>query len=133
VKRLLARGSGPMLVWGLILTALWVVGWSVFATDTTTVALGAWMGGSVLAWAAWTWTRERRAGRAADAELGAVIDGSHATALLGLAIVCALLATVFGPWLAYVAAGMALVALGGLVREHRASRAALEHVEGRRR
>ncbi|HWI06829.1 MAG TPA: hypothetical protein VNT54_04880 [Solirubrobacteraceae bacterium] len=128
MKRIVARGSGAVLVWGVNLTILWIVAWAVFDVDATTVVLGAWMAGSVVVWAAVTWWRERRAGTPADEQPLAVVDGSHATALLGVAIVAALLATQFGPWLAYVSAGLALVAAGGLVRERRAARASVEQV-----
>lgn len=133
MKKVVERGSGALLIWSLILAVLWVVAWAIFQPDWETVMLGAWMAGSVLFWAAVTLWRERRAGRPADEEPLVVIDASHATALLGLAVTGMFLSIVFGPWLAYVSGGAILVALGGLVRERRASRRTLDQVrEGRR-
>jgi hypothetical protein len=133
VKRIVSRGSGAILLWGLNLTVLWAVSWAIFDADATTVTLGAWMAGSVLLWAALTWRRERRNPGPADEEPTAILDGSHATVLLGVAIFSAVLATQFGPWLAYASAGMALVAAGGLIRERRAERATLEQSREARR
>ncbi len=128
MKRVVSRGSGVVLIWALNLTILWAVAWAIFDPDAMTVALGAWMAGSVLVWAASAWWRERRAGRPSDEQPLTIVDASHATALLAIAIIAALLATQFGPWLAYISAGIALVAAGGLVRERRAARASLEQV-----
>lgn len=127
MKRIAGRGSGVVLIWAVNLAILWTVAWAVFATDVMTVALGAWMAGSVLVWAASAWWRERRAESPA-AEPAAIVDVSHATVLLAIAIIAALLATQFGPWLGYLAAGMALAAAGGLARERRAARASLEQI-----
>lgn len=133
MRPIVGRGSGAMLIWALNLTILWVVAWALFDADTATVALGAWMAGSVLVWAAAAWWRERRAGRRSDERPLAVVDSSHATALLAIAIVAALLATQFGSWLAYVSAGIAVVAVGGLVRERRAARASVERLRAAQR
>ena len=133
MRRIVSRGSGVVLIWALNLTVLWAVAWAVFDPDATTVALGAWMAGSVLVWAASAWWRERRAGGASDKHPLAVVDASHATVLLALAIIAALLSTQFGPWLAYISAGMAVAAAGGLIREHRAARASLGQVSAARR
>lgn len=133
MKRIASRGSGVLLIWAAILAVLWVVAWAIFDPDTTTFWLGFWMPASLLPYAAWAFWRERRSGTPGDVRAGAVVDGSHATALLGLAIIFALLSTEFGPWLAYVSAGMALVALGGLVREARATRETLQRVRERER
>lgn len=132
MKRIVSRASGAVLIWGVNLTILWIVAWALFDADAMTVALGAWMGGSALVWALGTRWRERRAGTPSDEGPVAVVDASHATALLAVALIAALLSTQFGPWLAYISAGMALVAAGGLVRERRAARASLEHVRRRR-
>lgn len=131
MKRAASRGSGVVLIWALNLAILWTVAWAVFAPDAMTVALGGWMVGSVLVWAASAWWRERRSGTASD-EPVTIVDASHATALLAVAIIAALLSTQFGPWLAYISAGMALVAGGGLVRERRAARASLEQIAAAR-
>ena len=131
MRRIVGRGSGAVLVWALNLTILWAVAWALFDADTMTVVLGAWMASSVFVWAGWAWSRERRAGAPGDERPVGVVDGSHATVLLGLAIFSALLSTQFGLWLTYTAAGMALIAAGGLVRERRAERASLERARGR--
>lgn len=131
MRRIVGRGSGALLVWALNLTILWTVAWALFHADTMTVVLGAWMASSAFAWAGWAWWRERRAGAPGDERPVGVVDASHATVLLGVAIFSVLLSTQFGPWLAYTAAGMALVAAGGLIRERRAERAALERAAGR--
>ncbi len=132
MKRIVARGSGVVLIWSLYLTVLWIVAWAVFDPDDMTVALGAWMAASVLVWAACTWWREHRAPAPAHERPVAVVDGSHATALIGVAIIGALLSTQFGPWLTLISAALALAAAGGLVRERRGERTSLEHVHADR-
>ncbi len=64
-------------------------------------------------------------GRNAVAEPRALPDVSPPTALLGIAIVTACVGAVFGFWLVLIGAGLGVAALGGLVREGRAQRAAL--------
>ena len=133
MKRIVSRGSGVVLIWAVNLTVLWAVAWAVFDPDAMTVALGAWMAGSVLVWAGSAWWRERRVRRPSDERPLAVVDASHATVLFAIAIIAALLSTQFGLWLAYISAGMAAAAAAGLVRERRAARASLEQVSGARR
>jgi hypothetical protein len=75
----------------------------------------------------WVGRRRRRArGEAAefDTDVRLLPDLSYATTLLGLAVFGLLLSAAFGLWLTFVSAGLAVLALGGLLREQRAMRAA---------
>lgn len=124
------RAEVVIAAWGVVLTVLWTVSWAVFSPDTDTVVMPAAAAAGVFLLAALALLRDRRHPAPSDDLPLAVHETTHATALAGVSIVGLALAFEFGPWLLYVAGGTLLVALGGLVREHRAARAALRRARG---
>ncbi|MBB4662395.1 hypothetical protein [Conexibacter arvalis] len=112
------------LGWGALMAAIMLVGLLfVGLDDADSLAL---FGGTVavmaaiavvLALAGW--------GRALHGGVRALPDLSPPTVLLGVAIVLAALGAELGLWLALIGGGLALLAIGGLVREGRAQRRAL--------
>lgn len=116
--------SGPLVVllWAAINFVIWVVGWSIFEPDAEAVAVYASGIVITLIAAALGALAHRRMKAPGDREPSAVPDSSSSAALLGIAVAAAMLATEFGPWLAYGALLAFVFAIGGLVRELRAQR-----------
>lgn len=131
MKRFMSRGEGVIAFWGLVLTVLWVLVWTVFVPNWEAVMLLAMAAGVTMLKAVWALHRERRRPAPADDEPQAFHQTSHGTALAGVAIVGLALGLEFGPWLLYLSAGLLLVALGGLVRENRAARDTISRLERR--
>ncbi|HEV2771175.1 MAG TPA: hypothetical protein VGV40_13410 [Solirubrobacteraceae bacterium] len=120
----MSRGWVVVLVLALILGAMWVVQWAFFEPGLLPFVL---LGSSSLATGAialWAFLAGRRRD-AAERELEAVPDASHATVLLGLTVLLGVLAPVLGAWVAFTAAGTGVLAIGGLIRERRSERRAL--------
>lgn len=126
----MSRGWVVVMVWAFFLAICWVVQWALFDPDLIAfVMLGAASVMTVLM-ALWALLAGGRRDAPADEGIEAVPDASHATVLLGLTVLLAVLATELGAWLAYTAAGTGALAIGGLTRERlterRAVRAARE-------
>lgn len=121
----MSRGWIALLAWGGMLGALWAVQWALFDPDLIAfVMLGAASVMTVLM-ALWALLASGRRDAPADEGIEAVPDASHATVLLGLTVLLAVLATELGAWLAYTAAGTGALAIGGLTRERLAERRAV--------
>ena len=121
----MSRGWVVVMVWALFLAICWVVQWALFDPDLIAfVMLG---GASVLTvlMALWALLAGGRRDAPADEGIEAVPDASHATVLLGLTVLLAVLAPELGAWLAYTAAGTGALAIGGLTRERLAERRAV--------
>ncbi len=119
-------------VWGLILAFWWVIQWAIFDPDLiASILLGSASLVTILM-ALWALLAARRRDAPADDDIEAVPDASHATVLLGLTVLLAVLATELGAWLAFVSVGTGALAIGGLIRERvserRAVRAAREEI-----
>jgi hypothetical protein len=118
-------GGKAVVLWALYLAILWAAAWAfgVPAVETV-VLLGA---ASVLcaATGAFAWWRGRRGvAPHGDADARLEPDLSAATAWTAVALATLAVSLVFGPWLAFMGAGMLALGVGGLVRERRAMRAA---------
>lgn len=134
IKRLLSRADAIIALWALFLLVLWVPSWAIWHPDSEVVILLAIAIGATLAKAVAATARDRVVPEPGDRHPSAVVDTTHATSLVGIAFFCAVLGLEFGPWLLYIAGGLLLVGLAGLIREHRAARQALrsgEEVEPR--
>jgi hypothetical protein len=105
--------------------------WSALLAVHTTVLIGfggdelpvLLLGGAAAAaalFALWLALRRRR-GRGATGELRAVPDVSPPAALAAVAVAGLVLGAELGTWLVLISAGLLALALGGLVRELRAS------------
>lgn len=110
--------------WGLLMATIGLVGVLFFdfaSPENVALFFGTASTMAAIAIVLWPtgWGRNLVAGARA------LPDGSPATVLLAIAIVLAAVGAVFGLWLALIAAGLGLVAIGGLLREARAQRAAL--------
>ncbi|HEU4976973.1 MAG TPA: hypothetical protein VFT50_17930 [Baekduia sp.] len=131
MRRLMGRGDVVILLWGSLLFVLWVVAWALWHPDVETVVMLAVAVGATVAKAAWATIRGLQRPEPSDDEPLAVVTTTHATSLLGVAICGVALAFEFGPWLMYLSGGLLLIAIAGLIREHRATRAGLREVAER--
>lgn len=121
----MSRGWVVVMVWAFFLAICWVVQWALFDPDLIAfVMLGAASVLTVLM-ALWALLAGGRRDAPADEGIEAVPDASHATVLLGLTVLLAVLAPELGAWLAYTAAGTGALAIGGLIRERLAERRAV--------
>jgi hypothetical protein len=111
----------PLALWGIFLSVLTGVGVVFFGTSVSTPAL---LGGAaafvlVLALALAVTRRSVQVeGGGADPE------GSPATVWLALSLALMMAGVALGLWLVFIGGGMALIGIGGVVRELRAQRAA---------
>lgn len=111
----------PLALWGLFLGVLTGVGLIFFGTSVSTPALlgGAAAFALVLALGlAVTRRSEQVEGGGTDPE------SSPATVWLALSLALTMAGVALGPWLVFIGGGMALIGVGGVVRELRAQRAA---------
>jgi hypothetical protein len=118
-------GAGrTFTAWGLVLLVVAVVLFAFHGVDTETYALLFGAAGAALATGlALLWLA--RGGRSETDEPGTVHldpDLSLSSALLGVALFLLAVSAVVGLWLALIAAGLLVAAVGGLVRERRAMR-----------
>lgn len=132
MRRLMGRGDGVMAVWATVLLVIWIPSWAIWHPDSETTILLSIAIAATYAKAAVALARERRAPGPGDRHPIAVVETTHATSLAGVAIVGLALGLEFGPWLLYVSGGLLVVAVGGLLREHRAARRMLEGAKERR-
>lgn len=117
--------------WGVVMGLIGLVGVLFFGfEDPENAALFGGVAAVMVGLAIGLWATGL--GRNLVATPRALPDSSPPVPLLALAIVCAAVGAEIGLWLVLVGAGMALVALGGLIREARAQRAALAAEEERR-
>jgi hypothetical protein len=111
----------PLALWGVFLSVLTGVGVIFFGTSVSTPALlgGAALFALVLALAlAVTRSSVQVEGGGTDPE------GSPATVWLALSVALMMAGVSLGLWLVLIGGGMALIGVGGVVRELRAQRAA---------
>jgi len=121
----MSRGWVVLLVWALILAVVWVVQWAIFDPDLIAFVLLGSASLTTAVIALWAFLAGRRRDAPAGRGLEAVPDASHATVLLGLAVVMLALAPVFGAWLAFTSVGTGVLAISGLIRERRSERRAV--------
>jgi hypothetical protein len=121
----MSGGARTFAAWGLVLLVAAAALLAFRGVDTESFALLFGTAVAVLATAlALLWLARR--GRPETDEVGAVRlepDLSLSAALLGLALFALALSAVVGLWLALIAAGLIVAAVGGLMRERRAMRA----------
>lgn len=119
------------LGWGVLMGCIGLVGLLFFGfEDPENLALFGGVAAVMLGLAAGLWISGL--GRNLVAGPRALPDSSPPVVLLAVAIVFAAVGAEVGLWLALVGAGLALLAVGGLIREARAQRAALAGEEARR-
>lgn len=116
--------SRAFLAWGLMMGTIGLVGVLFFGfPDPEPVALFFGTAGVFLAIAAFL--ALTRFGHDEPPGPRAIPDASPPAALLAVAIWLALLGAMTGWWLSLIAAGLAVAAIAGLIREGRAQREAL--------
>lgn len=121
----MSRGWVVLMVWALFLGICWVVQWALFDPDLVAfIMLGSASLATVLL-GLWALLAGGRRETPADGDIEAAPDASHATVLLDVSVLLAVLAPELGAWLAYTAAGTAALAVGGLIRERLSERRAL--------
>lgn len=128
MRRLMSRSDVVIAVWGLILLVIWLPTWAIWHSGWEPIVLLAMAVGVTWAKAIWTTLRARSYPEPGDRRPTAIVGTTHATSLVGVAIVCLALGLQFGSWLLYVGGGLLLVAIAGLVRERRASRRLMDAI-----
>lgn len=126
MKRLVGRADVVIALWALILLVIWTPSWAIWHPDSEVTILFAIAIAATLAKALSATWRARKVPEPGDREPMAVVGTTHATSLAGIAIVCGFLALEFGPWLGFVAGGLFVAAVGGWIRERRATRTTME-------
>lgn len=121
-------GAIPLLVWGSLIALLLALCW-VWTGDTIQVASFGFTVVTVIGWVVvLTLRRPRQALRRGPPEPlqepEAVPSASFGSVLLAVGAASAVFGLAFGHFLIYFGAGVMVVALGAIVREHRAERRA---------
>ncbi|HEU4657692.1 MAG TPA: hypothetical protein VFR97_09215 [Capillimicrobium sp.] len=118
--------------WGLLMGAIGLVGLLAFGFESPeNLALFGGVLAVMVGLAAGLWASGL--GRNEVAGARALPDVSPPVPLLALAITLAAVGAEYGLWLTLIGGGLGLFALGGLLREVRAQRAALAEEEAARR
>jgi hypothetical protein len=121
----MSRAWATLVLWGLFLAVLAAVT-TPFHADVYTYSL---LGGSalfVLALGLVVLVTGRRAERATARQVRPQPGLSFPSMLLGIALAALALGAELGLWLVLIGAGLSVLAVGGLVREWRAERRAVE-------
>jgi uncharacterized membrane protein YidH (DUF202 family) len=119
------RAGGVAVLWGAMLLVLAVVLWAVFVeTDYLSVLLPAFAVGGTVAIAALAWWRAGRRTPSAILAGEPSPDSSWSSVLVAVAVALIVLGLEVGTFLCFVGGGLAVLGIGGLLREWRAERRA---------
>lgn len=125
----MSRSFAPTLLYGGALLLLIAVAAAVFdLLDAATPALQGGAAMVLLLLAGFLALRDRGAPEAGDRTGRVIHDSSAAAAWIAVALALMALGAELGLWLVLIAAGMAVVGIGGLIRESRAARQAADGV-----
>lgn len=125
------RAAIVLLAWGAWLGVLIAVQAPFGPRTIQPVELGVAAGAAVAA-GLLLWLADTRGG-AGEGAPRAVTDSSASSATLACGLALALLGAGFGLWLILIGAGVGALGLGGLVRESRGRRRAVERLQRRER